>query len=88
MLLVRFSDDGSTVVHNRTLIQSKGNSVNKSALDTFEDLIAAIDTYFICRNKLSEELGLDPSVETRALYDEILAMEDKPRVIPLDPLVD
>jgi DNA-binding SARP family transcriptional activator len=48
----------------------------------------AIDTYLQCRSKLSEDLGLDPSVETRALYDQILVMEDKPRITPLDPLVD
>jgi DNA-binding SARP family transcriptional activator/ATP/maltotriose-dependent transcriptional regulator MalT len=48
----------------------------------------AIDTYLQCRSKLSEDLGLDPSAETRALYDQILVMEDKPRITPLDPLVD
>ncbi len=39
---------------------------------------AAIETYLQCRSKLSEDLGLDPSVETRALYDQILAMEERP----------
>ncbi len=39
---------------------------------------AAIDTYLLCRSKLTEDLGLDPSAETRALYDQILAMEDRP----------
>lgn len=48
---------------------------------------SAIDTYFQCRDNLAEELGLDPSVETRALYDQILAMEDRPRQVPLDPLL-
>jgi DNA-binding SARP family transcriptional activator len=48
----------------------------------------AIDTYLQCRSRLSEELGLDPSAETRALYDQILVMEDKPRITPMDPLVD
>jgi len=37
---------------------------------------SAVDTYFQCRNRLSEELGLDPSSETRALYDHILSMEE------------
>ena len=46
---------------------------------------SAIDTYFHCRDRLAEELGLDPSAETRALYDQILAMEDRPVPIPLDP---
>ena len=46
---------------------------------------SAIDTYFQCRDRLAEELGLDPSAETRALYDQILAMEDRPVPIPLDP---
>ena len=49
---------------------------------------AAIDTYFLCAQRLSEELGLDPSAETRALYDQILAMEDRPVRIPFDPLSD
>ncbi|MEI7813440.1 MAG: BTAD domain-containing putative transcriptional regulator [Coriobacteriia bacterium] len=40
---------------------------------------SAIDTYFRCVRRLSEDLGIDPSAETRALYDEILAMEAKPR---------
>jgi DNA-binding SARP family transcriptional activator len=47
---------------------------------------SAIDTYRQCRGKLSEELGLDPSGETRQLYDQILAMEDRPVAIPFDPL--
>ncbi len=38
----------------------------------------AIETYAACRSKLAEDLGLDPSVETRRLYDEILAMEERP----------
>jgi DNA-binding SARP family transcriptional activator/ATP/maltotriose-dependent transcriptional regulator MalT len=40
---------------------------------------AAIETYLQCRSKLSEDLGLDPSAETRALYDQILTMEERPR---------
>jgi len=36
----------------------------------------AIETYTACRSRLCEDLGLDPSVETRRLYDEILAMEE------------
>jgi DNA-binding SARP family transcriptional activator len=39
----------------------------------------AIDTYFQFRSLLADELGLDPSPETRALYDEILVMENRPR---------
>jgi DNA-binding SARP family transcriptional activator len=37
---------------------------------------AAVETYVACRARLAEDLGLDPSVETRRLYDTILAMED------------
>jgi DNA-binding SARP family transcriptional activator len=40
---------------------------------------AAIETYLQCRSRLSEDLGLDPSAETRALYDQILTMEERPR---------
>lgn len=36
---------------------------------------AAVETYMTCRSRLADDLGLDPSVETRRLYDEILAME-------------
>ena len=39
---------------------------------------AAIETYLQCRARLSDDLGLEPFVETRALYDQILAMEDRP----------
>lgn len=39
---------------------------------------AAIETYFQCRERISDELGLDPSVETQVLYREILAMESRP----------
>ena len=38
---------------------------------------AAIETYFECRSKLIDELGLDPSSETRALYDQVLALEER-----------
>ncbi|TLM78798.1 MAG: hypothetical protein FDZ75_09020, partial [Actinobacteria bacterium] len=39
----------------------------------------AIETYIACRTQLSEELGLDPSAETVALYQQILVMEECPR---------
>ena len=39
---------------------------------------AAIDTYMTCMHKLSEDLGLDPSAETKRLYAQVLAMEDPP----------
>ncbi|MDO8986637.1 MAG: BTAD domain-containing putative transcriptional regulator [Coriobacteriia bacterium] len=37
---------------------------------------AAIETYFVCRQKLCDDLGLDPSSETMKLYEHILAMDD------------
>lgn len=40
---------------------------------------AAIDTFLQCRSNLGDELGLDPSTETMKLYQEILAMEERPR---------
>jgi DNA-binding SARP family transcriptional activator len=40
---------------------------------------AAVETYLSCRTQLAEELGLDPSAETVALYQQILVMEDRPR---------
>ncbi|MDZ4169847.1 MAG: BTAD domain-containing putative transcriptional regulator [Coriobacteriia bacterium] len=39
----------------------------------------AIETFLQCRGRLSEDLGLDPSSQTMALYQEILVMEDSPR---------
>lgn len=38
---------------------------------------AAIETFLQCRSQLVDELGLDPSAETIALYEEILAMEER-----------
>jgi DNA-binding SARP family transcriptional activator len=40
---------------------------------------AAVDTFMACKSQLSEELGLDPSADTLALYQQILVMEDRPR---------
>ena len=37
---------------------------------------AAIETYMACRKRLAEDLGLDPSADTVALYEQVLAMED------------
>lgn len=39
---------------------------------------SAIETYFACRTKLADDLGLDPSVETQRLYEQVLAMEPAP----------
>lgn len=38
---------------------------------------AAIETFMACRRRLSEDLGLDPAVETKRLYEQVLAMEDE-----------
>ena len=38
---------------------------------------AAVETYVACRARLADDLGLDPSAETRKLYETILAMEDE-----------
>ena len=37
---------------------------------------AALDTYFSCRRYLTEELGIDPSLETMALYRGIIEAEE------------
>ena len=37
---------------------------------------AAIETYMSCRNRLVEDLGIDPSRETTALYEQVLGMEE------------
>ena len=41
---------------------------------------AAVETFIACKSQLAEELGLDPSADTVALYQQILVMEDRPRV--------
>jgi DNA-binding SARP family transcriptional activator len=38
---------------------------------------AAIETFIQCKTQLAEELGLDPSAETIALYEQVLVMEEK-----------
>lgn len=37
---------------------------------------AALETYFACRRYLTEELGIDPSLETMALYRGIIEAEE------------
>lgn len=37
---------------------------------------AALDTYFSCRRFLADELGIDPSLETMALYREVIETEE------------
>jgi DNA-binding SARP family transcriptional activator len=40
---------------------------------------AAVETFVQCKTQMVEELGLDPSAETMALYQQILVMENRPR---------
>lgn len=37
---------------------------------------AAIETYLLCRSRLVEDLGIDPSRETTALYETVLGMDE------------
>lgn len=37
---------------------------------------AAIETYMLCRSRLTADLGIDPSRETTALYERVLGMEE------------
>lgn len=37
---------------------------------------AAIETYMLCRTRLVEDLGIDPSSETTRLYQHVLGMEE------------
>lgn len=39
----------------------------------------AVETFIACKTQLSEELGLDPSADTMALYQQVLGMEECPR---------
>jgi len=45
---------------------------------------SAIETYLLCRSKLIDDLGLDPSAETTRLYEALLAMEDGESIQPDD----
>jgi DNA-binding SARP family transcriptional activator/ATP/maltotriose-dependent transcriptional regulator MalT len=38
----------------------------------------AIETYLLCRSRLVDDLGIDPSRETVALYEQVLGMEESP----------
>ena len=91
-LLLQADDPGNALVFTRRAIQCDPcrEDLYQAALRcqiAAGQRSSAIDTYFQCRDNLSEELGLDPSAETRALYDRILAMEGRPRTTPLDPLL-
>jgi DNA-binding SARP family transcriptional activator len=44
---------------------------------------AAIETYMTCRSRLVEDLGIDPSSETKRLYEQVLGMEEGPAEYPL-----
>jgi DNA-binding SARP family transcriptional activator len=92
-ILMNADDPGNALVYARRAIQTDPlrEDLYQVALQcqiAAGQRSGAIDTYMQCRLRLSEDLGLDPSVETRALYDQILAMEDRPRIIPLDPMLD
>lgn len=90
-LLIDAGDPGNALIYLRRAIQTDSlrEDLYQRALRcqiAAGQRSSAIDTYLQCRDKLSEELGLDPSTETRALYDDILSMEDRPLPIPIDPL--
>jgi DNA-binding SARP family transcriptional activator len=92
-ILMGADDPGNALVYVRRAIQTDSLREDLYQVALRCQIAAgqrsgAIDTYLQCRSKLADDLGLDPSAETRALYDQILAMEDKPRVIPFDPLAD
>lgn|GEM_PF-3178265 len=38
----------------------------------------AIEAFLACRDKLAEDLGIDPSAETMKLYEAVLAMDTEP----------
>ena len=44
---------------------------------------SAIRTYFECRKFLSDELGLDPSRDTKGLYDQLISID--PSLLKLNP---
>jgi len=90
-LLIDAEDPGNALLYVRRAIQmdSLREDLNNHGLRCMIDAgqrSSAIEMYFQFRDRLSDELGLDPSPETRALYDQILAMEDQPIRIPFEPL--
>jgi DNA-binding SARP family transcriptional activator len=92
-ILMNADDPGNALVYARRAIQTDPLREDLYQVALRCQIAAgqrsgAIDTYLQCRAKLAEDLGLDPSTETKALYTQILAMEDRPRITPLDPLVD
>jgi len=48
---------------------------------------AAIETYLVCRTRLVEDLGIDPSRETVALYEQALGMDPEEEKAPVRGLV-
>lgn len=64
VLLVGFSAEGSTVLHNMTYIESKGNTATRISLKTTDELIAAIEKYFAIPRFIST-VALDGLVMSR-----------------------
>ena len=77
----------------RVIAAIKGMEVDSKREDTYFALMkaqiaagqrcGAIRTYFECRKFLSDELGLDPSRETKGLYDQLISID--PTLLKLDP---
>ncbi|HTX98928.1 MAG TPA: arylamine N-acetyltransferase [Bacteroidota bacterium] len=53
VLLVKFGDRQSTVLHNLTLVETRGSSVRKTPLGSMNDLIAMIQTHFLIPETVS-----------------------------------
>jgi DNA-binding SARP family transcriptional activator len=81
-LLIEAGDPSEALVLARRAI-----SVDRSREDLYQIALqchlaagqrgSAIETFIQCKTQLAEHLGLDPSAETMALYQEILAMENR-----------
>ena len=56
LLMVRFFPECSLVLHNLTLIESRGTQSKSRALNSRDDLIRAIDEHFSISSELSEAL--------------------------------
>lgn len=57
VLLVLYENNGSTVIHNYTLIRTKGHEVRKLGLKSLDELINTIQDYF----------GIKPAISMAAL---------------------
>nr|BFE76043.1 hypothetical protein GCM10020092_093440 [Actinoplanes digitatis] len=63
-------------------VAERGWAITMAAHRSLGDRVAALRAYDLCRRRLAEDLGVEPSAETRALFLELLRYDGS------DPAVD